>query len=153
MTGQDDWVSTLRGIIKQMAGSGVTDLELHRGEVKVKLRRAPDAAQRPHAPALGPVSAGQAVNAAHRVTAPLTGIYYSAPSPTSRAYAEVGDWVEPNSVVGLIETMKVFNEVTAECQGRVVSIQVQQGQLVHADETILLVDVTATPDQTSKVVP
>jgi len=59
--------------------------------------------------------------------------------------------VEPETVVGLIETMKVFNEVVAECRGRVTSILVQPGQLVHAGEPLLLVDVDAPPDTDGEV--
>jgi acetyl-CoA carboxylase biotin carboxyl carrier protein len=82
----------------------------------------------------------------HRVPAPLTGVFYTASNPTARPYVEVGDWVEESTVVGLIETMKVFNEVMAECRGRIAAVVAQQGQLVQVSEPVVLVDTAALPD-------
>jgi acetyl-CoA carboxylase biotin carboxyl carrier protein len=51
-----------------------------------------------------------------------------------------GDWVEVDAVIGLIETMKVFNEVTADRAGRVAAFPVQSGQLVHAGDTLVTLE-------------
>ncbi|MCS6829627.1 MAG: acetyl-CoA carboxylase [Armatimonadota bacterium] len=63
--------------------------------------------------------------------APMTGVFYRAPSPDAPPYVEVGDFVEEGQVVCLIEAMKVFNEVPAEKSGRVVQICAESGQLVE----------------------
>ncbi len=150
MSPQGDWVSILQGMVQQMAGAGVTDLEVRRGGLRVRLRRDPEIFARSRAASRmqGIQREGESL---HGVVAPLTGIYYAASNPTSRPYVSVGDWVEPETVVGLIETMKVFNEVTADCRGKVAAILVQQGQLIHAGETILQVDLGAAPDHSGEV--
>ncbi len=148
----NDWVSILGGMLQRMVVADVIDLELRRGALRVRLRRDPEAV----AVSSGPDGAGATapgVAALHRVAAPLTGIYYAAANPTSKPFVSVGDWLEPETVVGLIETMKVFNEVTADCRGRVATLLVQQGQLVHAGDAILLVDVSADPDPAGEVGP
>lgn len=143
-------MSILRDLVRRMAATEVTELELQQGNLRLRLRRNPHVAARPAAAGQGgpPGSEGPEF---HRVKAPLTGVYYAAPSPNSEPFVTVGDWVEPTTVVGLIETMKVFNQVMADCRGRVEAILVQQGQLIHAGEPILLVDVTALPDHDGEV--
>ena len=130
-----------------MARTDVTELDVRRGDLRLRLRRAPHQTGTSH-PAL-PADADHPSaqdEALQRVVAPLTGVFYAAPNPTSKPYVAVGDWVEHDTIVGLIETMKVFNEVVADCRGRVAAIQVQQGQLVHTGEVLLLVDPNAGPD-------
>ena len=63
--------------------------------------------------------------------APMTGVFYRAPSPDAPPYVEVGDFVEEGQIVCLIEAMKVFNEVPAERSGRVKEICASSGQLVE----------------------
>jgi acetyl-CoA carboxylase biotin carboxyl carrier protein len=152
MVEKNDWVSTLRGIIMQMAASDVAELELQHGDLRIKLRRQLAAAEGRPAVADGKPG-GHDIDGDHQVTAPLTGVFYSAPSPNVRAYVEVGDWVQPETLVGLIETMKVFNEVVADCQGRVVAVAAKHGQLIHSGETIVFVDTGATPDRAGEVRP
>jgi acetyl-CoA carboxylase biotin carboxyl carrier protein len=74
------------------------------------------------------------------VVAPLTGVYYSAASPTSPPFVNVGDNIHVGQVVALIESMKVFNEVTAEVAGRVVALVATNGNVVQKGETLLRVE-------------
>jgi acetyl-CoA carboxylase biotin carboxyl carrier protein len=76
----------------------------------------------------------------HRVVAPFTGVFYRSPTPSSRAYVSEGDWVDADAVIGLVETMKIFNEVTADCSGRIVKFVADKSQLVHAGDTLVLVE-------------
>ncbi len=63
--------------------------------------------------------------------APMTGVFYRAPSPDAPPYVEVGDFVEEGQTICLIEAMKVFNEVPAERSGRIAEICATNGQLVE----------------------
>ena len=149
---EQDWTASLREIIEQMEQSGVMELEVREAGLRIRLRRhsgeaAPDrSSEVPDRAGDSTVPLGQNGSESYRVVAPLTGIYYAAPNASAPPYIEVGDWVEESSVVGLIETMKVFNEVTAECRGRVVSLLTYQGQLVQAGDPIAVVDTAAMPD-------
>lgn len=73
------------------------------------------------------------------VAAPLTGLYYSAPSPTSPPFVSVGDMIHVGQVVALIEAMKVFNEIQSEVSGRVVKILATNGAVVQKGEALMRV--------------
>ena len=74
------------------------------------------------------------------VTAPLTGIFYAAPSPGAPALISVGSIVAVGQPIGLIEAMKLFNEIKSDKAGRVVRIIAQDGQLVKAKTPIIEVE-------------
>jgi acetyl-CoA carboxylase biotin carboxyl carrier protein len=74
------------------------------------------------------------------VKAPLTGIFYPAPSPGATPYVAVGDHVSVGQVIGLIEAMKLFNEIKSDLAGRVVRIVAESGALVKAKSPLIEVD-------------
>ena len=79
----------------------------------------------------------------HRaVVAPLTGIYYSAPTQDAAPYVRLGTHVVVGQVIGLIEAMKLFNEIKSDVAGRVVRIAAENGTLVKAKQALIEVDPT-----------
>ena len=74
------------------------------------------------------------------VKAPLTGIYYGAPSPGATPYLAVGDHVAVGQTIGLIEAMKLFNEIKSDLAGRVVRICADNGALVKAKQPLIEVE-------------
>jgi acetyl-CoA carboxylase biotin carboxyl carrier protein len=74
------------------------------------------------------------------VKAPLTGIFYGAPSPGATPYVAVGDHVSVGQIIGLIEAMKLFNEIKSDLAGRVVKICADNGQLVKAKSPLIEVE-------------
>ena len=74
------------------------------------------------------------------ILAPLTGVYYTAPSPTSPPFVHPGDIVHVGQVVALIEAMKVFNEIQSEVAGRVVEIVGINGDVVHKEDVLIKVE-------------
>jgi acetyl-CoA carboxylase biotin carboxyl carrier protein len=137
-----DWLEAVRVVITAVRSSDVTELELARGEFSVRVRRDPDAARLaawPTTLAEGNPTEDEDARL-HRVVAPFTGVFYRSPTPSARAYVSEGDWVEADAVIGLVETMKIFNEVTADCSGRIVRFAADKGQLVHAGDALLLVE-------------
>ena len=71
------------------------------------------------------------------VNAPLTGIFYRSPSPQAAAFIQVGSQIAEGEVIGLIEAMKLFNEIRATTSGKVRRILVEGGQLVRAHQPIV----------------
>ena len=67
----------------------------------------------------------------HKITSPIVGTFYRAPSPTADSFVRIGSQVEPATVVCIIEAMKLMNEITAEATGEVVKIYVENGQAVE----------------------
>jgi acetyl-CoA carboxylase biotin carboxyl carrier protein len=74
------------------------------------------------------------------VTAPLTGVWYTAPSPGARPYLAVGGEVANGQVVGLIEAMKLFNEIKSDVAGTVTRLLAETGTLVKRQQPLLEVD-------------
>jgi acetyl-CoA carboxylase biotin carboxyl carrier protein len=132
--------------------SGLDELEVEVGELTVRLARhatapaVPPAATAPAAPTAptGPAASASPwgePTAGHRfVSAPLTGVWYSAPSPGARPYVQEGDEIGVGSVVGLIEAMKLFNEIKSDVGGRVTRTLVETGTLVKRQQPLLEVD-------------
>ena len=137
--------------------SGLDELELSIGELHVRLakpRAAPVALAtevvRP-APAdtAAPPAAldrdgltpfGEPAPGMRFVGAPLTGIWYPSPSPGARAYVNEGDEVSGGQVIGLIEAMKLFNEIKSDVSGRITRVLVENGTLVKRKQPLLEVD-------------
>src|SRR4029079_8822955 len=95
----------------------------------------------PVAPATGASTpSGDAGAGRPAVRAPLTGIYYGAPSPGSAPYVRVGGEVAVGQVIGLIEAMKLFNEIKSDLAGRVVRVVAENGQLVKARQPLIEVE-------------
>lgn len=75
----------------------------------------------------------------HKVVSPMVGTFYQAPSPDSDPYVKVGDKVSNDSIVCIVEAMKLFNEIEAEINGEIVEILVKDGQLVEYGQPLFLV--------------
>jgi acetyl-CoA carboxylase biotin carboxyl carrier protein len=132
-----DWLEAVRQVVAAVRSSDVTELELASGEFSVRIRREPVAAECA-ARAYGP---GQDDDTGvHRVVAPFTGVFYRSPTPSARAYVVEGDWVDADAVIGLLETMKIFNEVTADVSARIIRYAADNGQLVHAGDALVLLE-------------
>lgn len=74
------------------------------------------------------------------ITAPMVGTFYRSPTPGEQAFVEVGDSVFPGKVVGLMEVMKLFNELKAEKAGVVTRIDVADGDMVEYGQPLLWID-------------
>jgi acetyl-CoA carboxylase biotin carboxyl carrier protein len=74
------------------------------------------------------------------VRAPLTGIFYASPAPGSAPYVQVGGEVAVGQVIGLIEAMKLFNEIKSDLAGRVVKVVAESGALVKAKQALIEVE-------------
>lgn len=135
------WIETVRRLLDMVAASDVSELQIAHNDFLFRVVRdvqAALAAAAAETASTGPDA--EAMARLHTIVAPLTGVFYRAPGAGTRPYAVDGDWVEEDAVIGLIETMKVFNEVTTDRAGRVVTFQVQNGQLVHTGDTLVLLE-------------
>ena len=141
----------LRELIALLRDNGLAELELENEGFRVRLRReseqtesSPAAVQHyVPAPAPAPAPSGpahpgtQATTAAaqdqdlHIIQSPIVGTFYRSPSPTAEAFVKIGSNVEPETVVCIIEAMKLMNEIQAETSGEVVKIYVENGQPVE----------------------
>ncbi|MFS0575150.1 acetyl-CoA carboxylase biotin carboxyl carrier protein [Sporosarcina sp. 179-K 3D1 HS] len=98
------------------------------------------AVQQEEPQAQAPAASTEADNAnLHKITSPMVGTFYSASSPEAPAYVKAGDKVESESIVCIVEAMKLFNEIEAEVSGEIVEILVEDGQLVEYGQPLFLV--------------
>ena len=75
----------------------------------------------------------------HKITSPMVGTFYHSPSPDLDPYVKVGSKVSNDSIVCIVEAMKLFNEIEAEVNGEIVEILVKNGQLVEFGQPLFLV--------------
>jgi acetyl-CoA carboxylase biotin carboxyl carrier protein len=75
----------------------------------------------------------------HKITSPMVGTFYAAPSPDVAAYVRPGSKVSKDSIVCIVEAMKLFNEIEAEVNGEIVEVLVENGQLVEYGQPLFLV--------------
>ncbi|EEL21246.1 acetyl-CoA carboxylase, biotin carboxyl carrier protein [Bacillus toyonensis] len=75
----------------------------------------------------------------HKITSPMVGTFYSSSSPDTPPYVSVGDRVSKDSIVCIVEAMKLFNEIDADVEGKIVEILVNNGQLVEYGQPLFLV--------------
>jgi acetyl-CoA carboxylase biotin carboxyl carrier protein len=133
-------------LLERLANDEVSELEVKRGGIRVRVAKdgARVAANAPAVAASHPAPAAPAapVKELPTVNAPLTGIFYRASSPQTDAFVQVGSNVESGDVIGLIEAMKLFNEIRATVSGRVRRIFAENGQLVRAHQPLLEVEPT-----------
>jgi acetyl-CoA carboxylase biotin carboxyl carrier protein len=141
-----DWTTTVRALLAALRETDVVELRYARPGLRLRLRRRPAGG----GGVAGDVGADAAApEAFHTLCAPLTGVFYRAPAPDAEPYVREGEWVEAGRVVGLIEAMKVFNEVQADVAGRVVRFLAASGQLVQQGAPLLHLDPRARPEESA----
>jgi len=99
----------------------------------------PGAAAAGAAPAPPTAAAAEETEGLHTIKAPMVGTFYRAPAPDADPYTQVGARVGPETVVCILEAMKVMNEIKAECAGEIVKVFVQNGEAVEYDQPLFLV--------------
>ncbi len=149
-------VEYLRELAQIVADEGLSRLKIESDDFKITLKSviqvtysAPIVAHGEMAPvSIAPIYAPQGAAPAAKsaksdekltpVVSPMVGVFYRAPSPNDPNFIEIGDRIERGQTIGLVEAMKVFNEITAESAGIVAQIRAQTGQLVETGEALLL---------------
>ena len=136
----------IKQLVELMKFNDLTDVEIKQGDLQITLRRGSQTVMVSGAPmvmsaqaaapiAIPPVAPSAAsVEEATNTTvirSPMVGTFYAASSPDSPPFTKVGDTVSPEKTVCLIEAMKVYNEIQAECSGRVVAVLVKNGETVE----------------------
>jgi len=138
-------LAALPALLKELAASGVTELDVTAGGASLYLRQRPGVAPPVEAPGAGDGLAGggdlsgAAEDGLTAVLAPLAGVFYGAPKPEEPPYVAPGDEIEVGQVVALVEAMKAFNEIHAEVAGTVVEVLVANGRSVTAGQPLMTV--------------
>ena len=139
----------IRELVRLLESSSLTVLEIEEADLRVRLEKGqttgfaqpvpaalpqavPAALPVETAPAPAPVADGTVdFNRLKEVKSPLVGIFYAAPSPGAEPFAGVGSRVKKGDVLCVVEAMKLMNEITADTDGEVIDVCVQNGQVVE----------------------
>ena len=156
----------IRELIRVVTETGVAELEVQRGDSRVRIRRVQRGianntvatAAVPAAPAAAPASLAAAATAAESgpappaapldplsdpkvvtVKSPIVGTFYEAPSPGAPSFVRLGDTVKPGDVLCIIESMKLMNEIESEVAGTIVAKFVPNAQPVEYGEALFAI--------------
>ena len=143
-------------LMDALKNRGLGEVELEMDDVKIKIKSAPPAPVVPvaaasvaAAPAAAPAAAGEAAPAAEvaeelpagtPVKSPLVGTFYSSPAPDAPPFVLVGQKVKEGDTLFIIEAMKTMNEIKAPCDGTVVRILAQPGDMVEYNQTVVIIE-------------
>nr|WP_297275657.1 acetyl-CoA carboxylase biotin carboxyl carrier protein [uncultured Agathobaculum sp.] len=143
-------------LMDALKNRGLGEVELEMDDVKIKIKSAPPAPVVPvaaapvaAAPAAAPAAEGEAAPAAEAaeelpagtpVKSPLVGTFYSSPAPDAPPFVLVGQKVKEGDTLFIIEAMKTMNEIKAPCDGTVVRILAQPGDMVEYNQTVVIIE-------------
>jgi acetyl-CoA carboxylase biotin carboxyl carrier protein len=146
-------VRTIKYLVGLMSQHDLSEIDLREGDLRIRLRRgarevliSPSPAPSPSAtPPASPSTpeAASSTSALHFIKSPTPGTFYCAPSPDAEPFVHVGTRVKPTTVVCVIEAMKIFNEITADCTGVIREVLAENQQPVEFGQVLFKVDLTA----------
>jgi acetyl-CoA carboxylase biotin carboxyl carrier protein len=150
-------IRKVKKLIELLDESGIAEIEITEGEESVRISRyganiaapvapvaaAAVAAAATPAPAT-PLTVAEAEEDGHIVTAPMVGTFYSASSPGSPPFVQVGDRVNSGDTLCIVEAMKMMNQIEAEVSGSIKSIRVQNGDPVEYGQILFVIDQRAS---------
>jgi acetyl-CoA carboxylase biotin carboxyl carrier protein len=147
-------VKKVRPLVELMKKHDLAEIDLRQGDQRIRLRRGGEPLMTAGGIYVPTVSTGQSSAAPppsvgqppvddqslQIIKSPMVGTFYSAANPESPPFVKVGDHVGPETVVCIIEAMKVFNEIQAEIAGQVAAVLVENGQPVEFGQPLFKID-------------
>ena len=149
-------IRKVKKLMELLEESGMSEIEIKEGEESVKISRygnSPAPAQHPiqsFVQQQAPVSSAptsqtaspneQPQETGQSVTSPMVGTFYSAPSPTAKPFVSIGQKINQGDTVGIIEAMKIMNQIEADQSGTVVKILVKDGDAVEFGQPLIVIE-------------
>ena len=150
----------IKKLIDILEDSNLAELEIKEGEESVRLSRLPkgfaitasqsappsvhhEPARAPAAlpaPGAAPINpAGKELPPGHVLRSPMVGTFYASPNPDAGAFVKIGQAVKTGDTLGIIEAMKMFNQIEADIDGTIVAVLASNGQPVEFDEPLFVI--------------
>ena len=145
-------IRKVKKLMELLEESGMSEIEIKEGEESVKISRYGNSPAPSHsfvqqqAPtSLPPVVAAPAIvdepsTVGQSLTSPMVGTYYSAPSPTAKPFVTIGQHIKQGDTIGIVEAMKIMNQIEAEKSGTVLQILVKDGEAVEFGQPLIIVE-------------
>jgi len=146
-------IRKVKKLMELLEQSGMSEIEIKEGEESVKISRygnaplmTPTTPQQPAA-MVTPSKVESTTTAANKgaeasgdlISSPMVGTYYSAPSPSAKPFVTVGQHVNKGDTIGIIEAMKIMNQIEADHSGTVVEILVKDGEAVEFGQALIVI--------------
>jgi len=135
-------IRKVKKLMELLEQSGMAEIEIKEGEESVRISRfggAPQMMAVPVAAPAAPEGEAEPVVNGHPISSPMVGTFYSAPSPSAKAFVSVGQHVNQGDTVCIIEAMKIMNQIEADQSGTVVEIPVNDGDAVEFGQTLVVI--------------
>jgi len=146
-------IRKVRRLVELMKDHELAEVDLQQGDQRIRLKRGGEHVVATHSPASTapvpavvspPVTSASPAEAADEanityVTSPMVGTFYTSSGPESPAFVNIGDQVSPESTVCILEAMKVFNEIPAECSGSIVARLAENGDAIEFGQKLFKV--------------
>jgi acetyl-CoA carboxylase biotin carboxyl carrier protein len=149
-------IRKVKKLIELLEESNIAELEIHEGEESVRISRqgsgavvaAPAPVMAPAAPVAAPAvpaaeeaaAGGEAEISGHKVTSPMVGSFYRAPSPGAAPFVEEGQSVKVGDTLCIIEAMKLLNQIEADKAGTIKAILVENGEPVEYGQALFVIE-------------
>ncbi|HEX5690167.1 MAG TPA: acetyl-CoA carboxylase biotin carboxyl carrier protein [Roseiflexaceae bacterium] len=163
-------LGAVREVLRLISDTDITEIQIKRGDAELHIKRGntqhpapymvtpslaatlqpsissplpPIASFQQHAPGSeqpAPAPTEREQPSGQPITAPMVGTFYSAPSPKDTPFVQEGDTINPGDRIGIIETMKMMNEIESEIAGRITRILVHNGQPVEYGQPLMIVE-------------
>ena len=146
-------IRKVKKLMELLEQSGMSEIEIKEGEESVKISRygnaplmTPTIPQQPAAmvtpsqvESTTTVTDKSAEASGNLISSPMVGTYYSAPSPSAKPFVTVGQHVNKGDTIGIIEAMKIMNQIEADHSGTVVEILVKDGEAVEFGQALIVI--------------
>ena len=145
-------IRKVKKLMELLEESGMSEIEIKEGEESVKISRYGNSPAPSHSfvqqqaptslpPVVAvPVIADEPSTVGQSLTSPMVGTYYSAPSPTAKPFITIGQHVKQGDTIGIVEAMKIMNQIEAEKSGTVLQILVKDGEAVEFGQPLIIVE-------------
>ena len=151
-------IQYLKKLLRILEHSGVDEIEVEEEGTRIRIARTSRNNSVPHhlpvvetthpgavpgQPSSPPAAASPQAKpevSYNEIKSPIVGTFYRAPAPDADSYVEVGQTVQPKTVLCIIEAMKLMNEIESDVAGRIVKILVENGQPVEYNQTLFLIE-------------
>jgi acetyl-CoA carboxylase biotin carboxyl carrier protein len=132
-----------RDLVKRLEGSTVQRFSVEAGDTKIEIERRAGVVVSEAGPVQQTQDGGGGtveVETGHPIKAPLVGTFYRASQPGAPPFVEEGDTVDAGQTVGIVEAMKLMNQVQADVGGKVAKILAEDGAWVEFEQTLMLIE-------------
>tara|TARA_A100001037_G_scaffold178771_2_gene160397 strand:+ start:1646 stop:2086 length:441 start_codon:yes stop_codon:yes gene_type:complete len=144
-------IRKIKTLIEMLEASNLNEIEVSQGEESVRISKSSGEIKVLQDSNIGVNNESQSINKidnnqieneikGNQVTSPIVGTFYRKPSPDKEPFVKVGDIVNKGDVLCIIEAMKMMNEIKSEFDGKISSIEVDDGQPVEFGQTIIVIE-------------